>query len=136
MTEGAENAVRAFVAERVQSVAQLELILLLAREPKRAWGEEEAARQFGLSPDMTGQLFGELCHQGLAALVEEATSVEAEKRYHYAPRTPEDDRRVQQLADVYRERRVTVIQWIYGPPIDKLQSFADAFKLRKPREDD
>jgi hypothetical protein len=135
MSEVAENAARAFLAERVKSVAQLELILLLSREPQRAWGEDEAARVFGLSPEMTGQLLAELCREGLAS-VEDATSSAASRRYHYAPSTPEVDRRVQQLAALYRERRATVIQWIYGPPIDKLQSFADAFDLRKPKEND
>ena len=38
--------------------------------------------------------------------------------------------RVQTLAQAYRERPVTLIRVIYGLRDQKIQSFADAFKMR------
>lgn len=131
MSEEISSPVRAFVAAHIHSVAQLELILLLAREPERHWTAAEAARIFALSPDMTRQLLSELGNHGLVA-----AASKGETTYCYAPRTTDFDQIVQQLASLYQERRVTLIQLIYAPPLDKLQSFADAFDLRKKKEDD
>ena len=35
------------------------------------------------------------------------------------------------LEELYRERRVAVISEIHSTPISKVQTFADAFRLRK-----
>jgi hypothetical protein len=129
MSDQADDALRAFVANHIPSVAQLELVLLLQREPQRQWTAEQAARVFGLSPEMTGQLFSDLCRGGLAA-----ASKDGDPQYRYAPRTAELDLLVQRTATFYQERRVTLIQWIYSPPVDRLRSFADAFDLRKKKE--
>ena len=46
----------------------------------------------------------------------------------YGPE-PIDDRSA--LDRAYAERRVTVINLIFSKPIDKLRSFADAFRIKK-----
>jgi hypothetical protein len=38
---------------------------------------------------------------------------------------------VEQLAEAYNERPVTLIRTIYAPAETKIQSFADSFKFRK-----
>jgi hypothetical protein len=42
---------------------------------------------------------------------------------------------IDQLAVLYQQRRFSLVQLIYARPIDKLQSFADAFRFRKGKED-
>jgi hypothetical protein len=54
-------------------------------------------------------------------------------RYRYAPTQPALAESVRQLALLYGERRVSVIEQIYAKPADPLQSFADAFRIRKER---
>ena len=39
------------------------------------------------------------------------------------------------LAKAYSERHVAVFTLIFSRPVDPIQSFADAFKLRKDRSD-
>jgi len=51
----------------------------------------------------------------------------------YAPAPPALDATVVQLARDYAERRVTVITMIFSKPVDKLRTFADAFRFRKDR---
>ena len=46
---------------------------------------------------------------------------------------PELDQAVVRLAKDYAERRVTVITLIFSKPVDKLRTFADAFRLRKDK---
>jgi hypothetical protein len=47
--------------------------------------------------------------------------------------TPALDAAVAQLAKDYAERRVSVITLIFSKPVDKLRTFADAFRLRKDK---
>ena len=54
-------------------------------------------------------------------------------RFRFAPRNPATAALVQQLATDYADRRVSVIELIYAKPPDPIQSFADAFRLRKER---
>ncbi len=51
--------------------------------------------------------------------------------FRYAPASSQLDRLVGQLAQLYRERPTTVTKAIFSGPNDKLQTFADAFKLKK-----
>jgi hypothetical protein len=55
---------------------------------------------------------------------------ERDNRYRYDP-SPEFERNVAELADAYNRRPVTLIGAIYRIADSKIQSFADAFKLRK-----
>ena len=56
---------------------------------------------------------------------------EAGGTVRYAPASSQLDRLVEQLAQLYRERPMAVTKAIFASPNDKLQSFADAFKLKK-----
>ena len=53
-------------------------------------------------------------------------------RYTFAPVSPVLAALCDQLAEVYAERPVTVINAIVSPP-DKLQDLADAFRIRGDR---
>jgi hypothetical protein len=59
-------------------------------------------------------------------------STDDPRTFHYAPASGSPlDAAVAQLARDYAERRVTIITLIFSKPVDKLRSFADAFRLRK-----
>lgn len=54
--------------------------------------------------------------------------------YRYAPNTDEARRAVDALADMYNTKPVTLIRAIYSrpaTPVTPVQSFADAFRLRR-----
>jgi hypothetical protein len=56
---------------------------------------------------------------------------EAGGAFRYSPASSQLDRLVGQLAQLYRERPMAVTKAIFANPNDKLQTFADAFKLKK-----
>jgi hypothetical protein len=130
MPERIEPALRAFISDNIASVAQLELVLLLHGSAGQRFTAAEAARALALSPEMTERLLELLCRQGIAAATADAPS-----RYRYAPKSAELDGRIAELSELYRQRRVTVIQLIYSEPIDKLKSFADAFRFQQDKTD-
>jgi hypothetical protein len=128
MSDDFPAELRTFLAENIESVAQLELLLLLRREPEKSWTIAAAAQTSYMAEEMTAVLLGELCADGLLGTT-------AQGDYRYAPRTPELAKLVDELATVYSQRRVTVIGIIHSAPVDKLRRFADAFRLRKPKEE-
>jgi predicted ArsR family transcriptional regulator len=117
---------RRFIAEHLGSIVQLELLLLLAADAGKPWSAEEAAKALYVSPEATLGFLEQMRTQGLCQ-VESGDPM----RYRFAPARPEHEQLTRDLAAVYKERRLTIINLIYASPVQKFQSFADAFRLRK-----
>lgn len=118
--------VRAFIAEHISSIAQLEMLLLLRSDPTKQWDVAEISKALYATPEMAAGQLASLQDCGLLAVSEDP-----EHRYQYQPGTPELENVVTRLAELYKERRVSVITVLYSEPVNKVQTFADAFKLRK-----
>lgn len=117
--------VRAFLAERIDSAEQLEILLLLQREPDRQWTALEVSQSVYTVPASATMRLEGLVAGGLAS-----STGTADPRYQYAPASDELRSRVEVLADAYKADRVSVIKFIFSKPPDPVQSFADAFRLR------
>ncbi|MEX0714451.1 MAG: hypothetical protein WD278_19095 [Pirellulales bacterium] len=118
------DELRHFIAANINSVAQLELLLLLRGSPHKDWCPEEVSRALYTTTDMMAAQLAELEGRGLLTSTQQG-------RYRYAPGTPELAAIVDQVAKLYKERRVSVISTIYAEPTEKVRTFADAFRLRK-----
>lgn len=118
-----------FLAESIDSVEQLEVLLLLRGKPEQAWSAEEVSRALYTHPDAALRRLAALQTHGL--LVVEGDG--PERKYRYAPSSPDRAGLVDRLAALYKERRVAVITLIYSTPPDQVQAFADAFRLRKEK---
>jgi hypothetical protein len=121
--------VRQLIARHVQTMEQVEVVLLLARSPGRALSADEIRGELRLESTA-------LPPRTLAGL-EAGRLVEAEPgpppRWRYAPATAELRRAVELLAVAYNERPVTLVRLVYERP-SPAQSFSDAFRLRKEDE--
>jgi len=51
--------------------------------------------------------------------------------YSYSPIDAKNDQLIKQIAAAYQDRRVAITSLIYSKPLNKVQTFADAFRLRK-----
>ena len=123
---GISTEVRALIVDRIDSVVQLELLLLLQATPGRAWTAADVAQQLRIEPSWAAGQLAELVSRGLATPAGDAPDA-----FRYAPAPAALDATVVQLARDYAERRVTVITLIFSKPVDKLRTFADAFRFRK-----
>ena len=56
--------------------------------------------------------------------------------YRFAPARQDDDADVTELAQCYAERRVSVISFIFSRPLDTVRGFADAFRLKRDKDDE
>jgi hypothetical protein len=129
MSEELPDDVRRFVIEHINSVEQLEALLLLWAEQDRDWTAKDVSQSLYTPPAAATMRLDDLQQRGFIT-----SSGEAVRAYRYRAGQTAQDVLISRLADVYRERRVTVISLIYSKPHQQVQAFADAFKIRKPNE--
>jgi hypothetical protein len=114
--------VRQFLAEHIDSVAVLDVLLLLRAAPDKLWSAAEVGRALvtGEAPAATQ----------LERLREHRLAVDVDGRYRYAP--PADhEATVDALAECFARRRHTVIGLIYGATERSAATLADAFRVRR-----
>ena len=117
-----------FLLANIESVEQLEVLLLLWRGADTDWTAEAVARALYSQPSSVARRLATLHHKGLLA--------QTDGRYRYAPKTDALGETVTRLADLYRERRVAVITVIASKPMENVRAFSDAFRLRKRHEEE
>lgn len=130
--EGIPDDIRRFVLQNIESVAQLEALLLLRSQPQQDWDVRRLAQRLYISPNETIRILAMLTAQGLCELIENG-----ERKYRYRPANSDVKALIERLAEVYSRRLVAISQLIHQRSSGKnnAQGFADAFRLRKDKED-
>lgn len=117
-----------FIQTAVPSVDAAELLLALSQREDTWWTPAELAaalRPGSAISDAEALRYLDLFQaRGL-------TAVGPDKRVQYHPANAGLREQVATLAQAYKERPVTLIRVIYALRDTKIQSFADAFKLRR-----
>jgi hypothetical protein len=129
-TDGIPADVAAFLRSDIDSVRQLEALLLLRAQP-RVWSAQQVSSEL-----RCGVVWSEQQLEGLRAkgLLEVAEAAGGAPGFRYAPREGRLNTIVSQVADLFARREHTVIELIFGEPRrDTARSFADAFRIRKDR---
>ncbi len=125
---GLPEDVHRFLHQNIDSVEQLEVLLLLWRSPQRGWTSDDVATAVYSHPSSVVRRLAMLLGQGLLREQEPGC-------YQYAPRTADLHDTVTRLEHMYRERRVAVITLIASKPIENVRAFSDAFRIRRKKED-
>lgn len=128
--EDISQNVRRFINEHIRSVVELEVLLLMHSGPGRIWSAAELSEQMRVDAEWTGLELLELAKRGLVRRCEGDPP-----RYVYEADNP-NHALIMEVGKTYAQRRVSVISLIFGKPSDPIQSFADAFKLRKKEPKD
>jgi AraC-like DNA-binding protein len=125
---GLPQDVHQFLYQHVESVEQLEVLILLLEHPERGWSPDEVARRLYSHPASIARRLAMLLGQGLLREIEPGC-------YQYAPRTDELHGTTLRVAAMYRERRVAVVTLIASKPIENVRAFSEAFRLRRSKEE-
>jgi hypothetical protein len=115
---------RSFILEHIDSVAQLEALLLLRREAGREWDAESTARRLYVSDTVAGEILSRLRADQLLS--------SREGFFRYAPASPELAAMVDRLAAIYSRALIPVTNLVHNNPL-RLRKFADAFRFRKDK---
>lgn len=121
--------VRRILLEDVDSVEQLEALLLLQSEPDRRWSADEVARRLYVQSGSAARSLLQFQERGYL----NSLGSGPETLYFYSPRDAALDTAVRGLARAYRERRVRVISLVFGKPSAKVRTFAEAFRIREEK---
>jgi hypothetical protein len=119
------NDIRQFILRSIDSIAQLEALLLLRASPQQSWGIHAIARRLYITEQETSLLLSGLCQQELVTPGGESG------QYTYKPASADLTRMVDRLAEIYAKHLVPVTNLIHAKPRTRMQEFADAFRLRK-----
>jgi hypothetical protein len=116
-----------FLQRCVANVDAAELLLALFKDPQRAWQARELSAQLAPIANLS-----EVEVQRWLDVFQSCSLVvrDTEQRVHFRL-SPSHDSHMATLARVYVERPVTLFRVIYGLRDTKINTFADAFKLRR-----
>lgn len=121
------NDVLQFIDRHVTSIDQLEILLLLRGRSERTWSAAEVSQELRSNADAAGQRLQSLRLSGVLVQVTDSDGL-----YRYEPESPALDALIGQLDQCYRDYRLRVIERVFKKP-DGLQTFADAFRIKKER---
>ena len=113
-----------FILERIDSIAQLEAVLLLRSSPDTWWACKQVAERLYITEETCRPVLEGLCAQGL--LVKSEQSV-----YRYRPETGDLREMVDRLAYYYTKHLVPVSNLVHAKARTRIEGFAKAFKLSK-----
>jgi len=114
--------VREFVLARIDSIAQLEALLLLYREPAGAWDRRTVAERLYVDDEMAAVLLDSLVAQGLVARRGNGFAFEC--------RTAGQEETVALLSEHYARHLIPVTNLVHAKP-SRIHEFANAFRLKK-----
>jgi hypothetical protein len=117
-----------FLQTTIPAVDAAEMLLLLRRTPDKVFTVEELVATLRPSAPITeadaAKYLETFRTRGVTAVTED-------RRVQYRPASEELRMYGDMLALAYKERPVTLVRMIYALRDTRIQSFADAFKLRR-----
>ena len=115
-----------FLVDEIDSIPQLEALLLLWRERPRTCSHDEIAKSLYISAEMARDVVRHLIQHRLIG--EQGPGSEY---YAILLDTPEKESLIADLAEIYRHELVRVTNLIHGKASRAVRDFASAFRFRK-----
>lgn len=123
MSEDIPEELREFLRSYISSVAHLDILFLLFKDPEASWSTDQISRELRTNLFVAERRLTELAAKGLV-------DMDPEK----GGRCCRDSTVLAQITKLqafYSLRPAIVIEFIYTQPLDQIRAFADAFKLKK-----
>lgn len=122
---GIPAAVLQFVARRIDTVPELETLLIMSADEQRSWSVADIAARTYVAPKSALQVLQGLQRRGLA------TADESGQHFRFSPSSDEEREVVQQTGVAYRTHLVSIATFIHQKAAPPVQEFARAFDLKK-----
>lgn len=113
-----------FIAEAIDSIETLEILLLLHRSPETFWAPSAVESHLGLKKGIAEKRLAGLAQKRLAVRGEESGG------YRYRPENDERRKIVAELAAAYSDKRASVVNTVFSENLARLRAFANAFKVK------
>ncbi|MES3036386.1 MAG: hypothetical protein V4736_00645 [Bdellovibrionota bacterium] len=123
-TDPLDDEIKSFILEKIDSVGQLEVLILLHKHPERKWTPLEVSNELRSNTGSAAAQMAELTKKGMI-------NCETGPLYGCSGQPLVNSALIQKVITAYNERRVSVINLIYEKPAERIKNFADAFKLKR-----
>jgi hypothetical protein len=115
---------RDFILRHIDSIAQLEALLLLRRNPSETWTARTAATRLYIDESEAENVLEHLCSNGLLSVSGDG--------FRFDCQNDDERQMVERLAESYTRHLIPVTNLSHAKP-RRLREFSDAFKIRKER---
>jgi hypothetical protein len=129
--------VQRFLQEHVESLEQLEILVLLQRRAELAWSALDVAEELRIRDSVAEEELRRLSARGLLA----AAGSNAGLRFRYLPRSEALAQMTRRLVETYGTQRVAIMRLMTANAIQRLRSgalgvFSNAFVFGKREKPD
>lgn len=125
MAEEISPEIARFVQDKIDSVEQLNVLLLLKLRPDQVWSVADITRELRSTEHSIHQRLEGLYHRQVLARLPELGG-----KHRFTPISEECRKAIEDLAVLYHTKPYRIMDLIYSRKNDALQEFADAFKLK------
>ena len=116
-----------FIADQIDTVPQLECLLLLYEHDAEGWIAERVAARIYLAPQAARGILETLQRRGLVAVDGDPP------RYHFNPEGSASRELMEHVAAEYQRYLVPIATFIHSKASASVREFARAFELKKER---
>ncbi len=118
------DVVRRDLDEHVDNLDSLEVAMLIFREQSRRWTPDQVAMALRISTRVARRELERMRARGTAKQA-------GDEAYAFDVSDPDKSAAVARIASMYGTRRIELINYVASQTLKRIQSIADAFKLRK-----
>ena len=118
-------AVLQFVLKRIDTVTELETLLIMSAEEARHWSVDDIAPRIYVAKPSAAAVLHALQKHGLVTANDEGT------RFRFSPASDEERQTVLQTAVAYRTHLIPIATLIHKKASAPVQEFARAFNFKK-----
>jgi transcription initiation factor IIE alpha subunit len=124
-----EEEVYRFILNQIDSVPQMEALLLVWESRPKKWIESELAERLYIGVDIVRNIMQELVRRRLLV-----SDTQGARQYFYESKSEELDGLIEAVAATYRRDLVRVSTFIHTKTSSAVRDFAKAFKFTKERD--
>lgn len=124
--DNTSEEVKKFILDRITSIEQISILLLLQQDPQKNWTTSKISEELR-SADLAIEKRLEDLYAAEVLNKPEGTE------FYYSPASEKIKSLVASLIETYQKRPTWVIDLIYSRPIDAIQAFSEAFKIRREK---
>ncbi|HMN68196.1 MAG TPA: hypothetical protein PKC28_06620 [Bdellovibrionales bacterium] len=121
-TSGIPEDIKQFIFAHIDSVEQLEVLMLLRQDLTKSYTPTEVANEMRTSPASATLRLNTLTNQGFVEMNDGS--------YRFAAGATGSGELLDRLTEIYRVRRHKVLELIFSP-MKRARNFADAFVVSK-----
>jgi len=124
-----EDEVYRFIMQEMDSVSQLEGLLLVWHNRPRPWTVPDLAQRLYVNAEVAREILFDLTRKQLISMLPGPPET-----YHYESKSVEQDQLMASVDATYRREIVRVSTMIHSKPSPAVRDFARAFRFTKEKE--